>query len=393
MPKSFQFTSFEKRYFFLALVIVGVVSLQHAATTPAWSPMVWDQVIPSKSEQAYYHEQLIPNAGQQSTHSVSQTVLPSGDVMAFWFAGSREGHKDVQIFQARFHQQTQTWQEPQPIVDVSQLGDDLGRYIGKIGNPLVFVDSKQRMWLFFVTVSYGGWAGSNVNLMFSEDSGNTWGTPKRLITSPFINVSTLVRNTMYELEDGSVVVPVYHEFAAQFPEILRVSAAGEVISKTRMYGHGAGIQPTLIEGEDGAVHALMRSGSHATERRVLSLVSQDEGQSWQDFKVTTLPNPNSAQIAVRVAENTWLWVGNHNEENRRDLTLAISHDLNGEWQVIHQLEQGKEGHAFSYPAIVQGLDGVWHLMYTYNRKSIKHVRFNKAWLDERMAKQAKAVSP
>jgi len=369
-----------KLLFFGVWLLAAILSWQLVSQQTPWSPIVWQKVFPSTS-QPLYKPQLIPNAGQNSTHSVSASVLPSGDLIGFWFGGSREGGKDVQIFQSYFAQKTQTWSSPQGILNVPQLGADLGRYIGKIGNPLVFVDKSERMWLFFVTVSYGGWAGSSVNLMFSDDLGQTWGKPKKLITSPFINVSTLVRNTMYELEDGSVMLPVYHEFATQFPEMLRISKQGEVLKKIRMFGKGGGIQPSLVQGKDRDIYAFMRSGSGETQRKVLRLRSEDEGQTWQDFTVTELPNPNSAQVVAKVDENLWIWIGNHNPEHRQDLTLAISHDLEGEWQVVHHFEQGELNEAYSYPDLTQGLDGVWHLMYTANRKNIKHVQFNKAWLD------------
>lgn len=372
-----------KLLFFGVWLLAAVLSWQLVSQQTPWSPIVWQKVFPSTA-QPLYKSQLIANANQNSTHSVSTSVLPSGDLIAFWFGGSREGGKDVQIFKSYFEQKAQTWSSPQGILNVPQLGADLGRYIGKIGNPLVFVDKSERMWLFFVTVSYGGWAGSSVNLMFSDDLGQTWGEPKKLITSPFINVSTLVRNTMYALEDGSVVLPVYHEFTTQFPEILRISTDGEVISKVRMFGKGGGIQPSMVQGTNREVYAFMRSGSRAKEERVLRLKSRDEGQNWSSFAVTELPNPNSAQIVAKVDDNLWVWVGNHNTEHRQDLTLAVSHDLDKPWQVVFQFEDGDKNEAYSYPDIVQGLDGTWHLFYTANRKNIKHVQFNLAWLQQMM---------
>ncbi|MDX8381060.1 MAG: sialidase family protein [Ghiorsea sp.] len=370
--------------FLIAWLLACFLSWQHVSQSSAWSPIFWTKIESSSSTIPLYDEQLIPNAGQHSTHSVSTTTLPSGNLVAFWFAGSREGGKDVQIFQSYFQQTQQQWTEPQGIVNVPQLGKDLGRYISKIGNPLVYVDKKQRMWLFFVTVSYGGWAGSSLNLMFSDDLGKSWGKPKRLITSPFINISTLVRNSMNELEDGSVVLPVYHEFIAQFPELLRVSAEGEVLSKTRMSGANGGIQPSMVQGDNDELYAFMRIGSHASQHQVLRLSSQDDGQHWSGLTSTNLPNPNAAQIVVKAGEKLWLWIGNHNAKDRSDLTLAISHDFKGDWKSVYQFEKGADGDAYSYPVITQGKDGVWHLMYTYKRKNIKHIRFNQAWLDNQI---------
>ena len=41
---------------------------------------------------------------------------------------------------------------------------------------------------------------------------------------------------------------------------------------------------------------------------------------------------------------------------------------------------------FSYPYLIQARNGDFHLVYTWNRSFIKHVQFNRAWLDQRMEK-------
>ena len=380
------------KYVFVTFWFVAVFwAWQHVHAQKAWSPIAWTPIFKATDIAPLYREQLIPNAGQGSTHSVSTAVLPSGDLIAFWFGGSREGAKDVQIFQSYFKQAQQTWTKPTATLDVPTLAAAVGRYIGKLGNPLVFIDKHQRMWLYVVSVSYGGWAGSSLNVLFSDDLGQSWSMPKKLVTSPFINVSTLVRNTMYAMQDGSMLLPVYHEFAAQFPELLRISPEGEVMEKVRMFGNGGGIQPSLVQGKGREAYAFMRSGSHTKDWKVIRLKSKDEGQTWSGFTLTNLPNPNSAQVVAKVDENLWVWVGNHNQDNRNDLTLAISHDLNKPWHAVYQFEQGKQGEAFSYPAIIQGLDGVWHLMYTFNRKNIKHIQFNRAWLDKVITSQGKQL--
>lgn len=383
--KVFHTKKMRKLFFFFLLFLAVFLSWEQVEKRLPWSPIVWTPIFEDVNKAPLYREQLIPNANQNSTHSVSATVLPSGDLIAFWFGGSREGAKDVRIFQSYFKQAQQTWTAPTAILDVPTLAAAVGRYIGKLGNPLVFIDKQKRIWLYVVSVSYGGWAGSSLNVMFSDDFGKIWSMPKKLITSPFINVSTLVRNTMYAMQDGSMLLPVYHEFAAQFPEMLRVSPEGEVMEKVRMHGNGGGIQPSLLQGKDREVYAFMRSGSHTKDWKVTRLKSEDQGQSWFDFTTTELPNPNSAQIVAKVDESLWVWIGNHNPKHRQDLTLAVSHNLNKPWQVVYEFEHGKQNEAFSYPAIVQAKDGIWHLLYTANRKNIKHVQFNRAWLNQMIA--------
>src|SRR5258708_5259663 len=40
---------------------------------------------------------------------------------------------------------------------------------------------------------------------------------------------------------------------------------------------------------------------------------------------------------------------------------------------------------FSYPSLIQTRGGDFHLVYDWNRTLIKHVRFNRAWLDQQLS--------
>ena len=48
------------------------------------------------------------------------------------------------------------------------------------------------------------------------------------------------------------------------------------------------------------------------------------------------------------------------------------------------------GFEFSYPYLIQARNGDFHLVYTWNRSFIKHVRFTPAWLDQQMEKTTDA---
>jgi predicted neuraminidase len=39
---------------------------------------------------------------------------------------------------------------------------------------------------------------------------------------------------------------------------------------------------------------------------------------------------------------------------------------------------------FSYPYLIQASSGDFHLLYTWNRVFIKHLRFNQAWLEKKL---------
>ena len=55
-----------------------------------------------------------------------------------------------------------------------------------------------------------------------------------------------------------------------------------------------------------------------------------------------------------------------------------------DWQLIHQFENLAEGekihNPFSYPFLLKTSSGDFHLFYTWKRKHIKHVHFNRAAL-------------
>ena len=55
-----------------------------------------------------------------------------------------------------------------------------------------------------VAVSIGGWAGSSISVMHSDDDGVTWSVPKRLITTPLLNLSTLVKGSGFLFADGTM---------------------------------------------------------------------------------------------------------------------------------------------------------------------------------------------
>lgn len=181
------------------------------------------------------------------THASSLVELKDGRIRAFWFSGSREGASDVTVNSAVFDPVKDEWGAEQVVASRSSTQRALHRYVSKLGNPVAARAADGTLCLFYVTVSLGGWAGSSITMMTSNDDGETWGAPHRLITSPFINMSTLVKGTPFLYADGSMGVPVYHESFSKFAEILHLDAAGNVIDKQRLASAGQGtLQPVVL---------------------------------------------------------------------------------------------------------------------------------------------------
>ena len=164
----------------------------------------------------FYRSQLLPNSTTRSVHSATAAEISGGRLRAFWYGGSREGASDVAIYTSVFSPLERTWSPERVLVTRESAQRHLQRYVRKLGNPAVGRDRSGRLWLFFVSVSVGGWAASAINLMVSEDEGETWSPPRRLVTSPFFNISTLVRGSPLQFADGTIGLPVYHEMAGKF---------------------------------------------------------------------------------------------------------------------------------------------------------------------------------
>jgi predicted neuraminidase len=240
------------------------------------------------------------------------------------------------------------------------------------------------LWMVYVSVSVGGWSGSALNVKTSRDEGRTWTESRRLTLNPFLNVSSLVRNKPIFASDGRIGLPVYHEFALKFPQMLWLTpgADGRVEDyRIRNLSTEAGlIQPTLVALDGDRVLMMLRDRGDG--RRLHTAWSEDNGWTWSAAEASGLPNPDSAVDALRLRDGRILLVYNHASRSRENLRLAVSSDGGRTWLPGPSLE-AQPHQEFSYPQLVEDRRGRIHLTYTWQRARIKHVEFNLAWLDGR----------
>jgi predicted neuraminidase len=321
-------------------------------------------------------ERLLPNP-QPSAHAATLTQLADGRVAAAWFAGSAEGARDVAILMATFD--GRQWSEARPIVTREQAQRDTARLVRKLGNPVLSVDDEGRLHLWFVSVGYGGWAGSSINHAVSRDGGATWSPASKLITSPFWNFSTLVRTPPLPLADGGWGLPAYHEFAAKRAEWLRLDATGRVLDKARLPAAARTLQPAVAALDANRAVAMMRDAGPAN--RIPLATTENAGATWQAARATALHNPNASVALLRLHDGRLLLAWNPQTANRNKLALSLSTEEGQSWSAPHLVEDAAGGEEFSYPALLQGRDGTVHLAYTWQRRTIKHLAFAPAWLE------------
>ncbi|MFZ2268492.1 MAG: sialidase family protein [Azonexus sp.] len=318
----------------------------------------------------------LPNPAP-SAHSVSLVDLGDSRLGAAWFAGSREGADDVSIVFSTFD--GKQWTPPSAIVTNQKIETDERRVNRKIGNPVLWLERPDRLHLWFVTVSYGGWAGSSLNHQISSDLGEHWQKADKLVTSPFLNISTLVRTPPLPLADGGFALPVYHEFIAKHPEWLRLDQSGRVVDKQSLGGTRRQIQPSAVALDAG--HGLLLTRDAGSGRHAIHLSRTDDGgQSWSPLTGLDLPNPDASVALTRLHDGRLLLVYNPLTGGRRQLALALSSD-GQQWAPIHMLESGQGDDEFSYPAVLQMPDGTIHVAYTWQRQHIRQQILTPGLLD------------
>lgn len=331
----------------------------------------------------FFHEEFInSDSSHPMSHVASVGELPDGRLAATWYAGSREGASDVAIYLSTRAPAESAWSRPHAIVTRESASRDLNRYIKKVGNSVIFSDSKGGLWLIYVTVSVGGWSGSSLNLTMSADEGLTWTPSRRLTLSPFFNLSELVKNAPVALSDGGWAVPIYHELAGTFPEVLWLrDATGDFrATKSRMSAGWYGYQPALAPLNAHRALALLREDSSA--KRLSIARTENAGETWSPPQPLDLPNPDAGLDALQLRDGRLLLAFNDSTDGRDNLRLAMSADEGRTWERVATVAE-EPGADFSYPFLMQTRDGQVHLVYTWHRKAIKHVAFNAAWLDER----------
>ena len=359
------------------------------------------------------------------THAASEIELKDGRIRSFWFSGSHEGAKDVEIHSAVFDPVQNLWGPEQTVATREVTEHSLMRYISKLGNPVAGRSADGTLWLYFVTVSLGGWAGSSISTMTSVDEGETWSPAHRLITSPLLNISTLVKGAPFIYSDGTMGLPVYHEFIGKFGEILHFDLTGKLIDNQRLSAaKDHGLQPVLLPQNANEALVLMRHTGDE-HRKVISISTQNGGQHWTSPAKLELSNPDAALSAITLADGRILAVLNNQEQNRDALSLMISANNGTTWKEVYQLEKLNIRHIdkehylktveslvkevvatntseyvhsakdamcigndcrfeFSYPYLIQLRSGDFHVVYTWNRCFIKHISFTQAWLDQKL---------
>lgn len=302
-------------------------------------------------------EYLYETAPFPECHASTLVETPAG-LVAAWFGGTEEKHRDVCIWVARLV--NGKWTAP---VEVANGVINANRRY-PTWNPVLHQIKDGPLLLFYkVGPSPSTWWGE---VKRSKDHGVTWSEAERLpdgILGP-------IKNKAITLKDGTILSGCSTENDGWKIHFERSADGGRTWKSTGPLHDGKevrAIQPTLLIHADGRLQALNRTSG---KNRIYETWSSDDGRTWSRLAPTDLPNPGSGIDGVTLSDGRQLLVYNHTIKSRSPLNVALSRDGKA-WEaaVVLETEKGE----FSYPAVIQASDGKVHITYTWNRKKICHV--------------------
>jgi predicted neuraminidase len=304
-----------------------------------------------------------PDTDLPQCHAATIAQLEEGTLVCAWYAGAYEKARDVAVYGATLSPGAARWSDRRLFADTPDFSE---------GNPLLFRDASDRLWLFYVTMMGDRWDTCQVKYCHSLDGGRTWGE------SIFLRADWGWMTGCKPLMggQGEILLPLYEENGAAF--VLRSEDGGMHWESSKIVENETGvIQPTLALLSDGRLLMYLRTYEPAGGT-IWQSVSEDEGRTWSALTRVGLPNPNSRVDLVALASGRMVLAFNDTGSGRTPLTLGLSEDNGETWP--YRLDVETEPGEYSYPAIIQASDGLLHLVYTWQRTHIAHVVCDEAYV-------------
>lgn len=307
--------------------------------------------------------------GVKSAHSSSTIMLSDGSLLTAFFAGSREGAKDVKIY-ANI-QNNGAYKDTFVLLDRQTLIKDSKEYIKKLGNP-VFVKLDDKIHFFVVGVSFGGWANSKIYHYIANEKDLQFHYKQALNLSPFINTSNLVRTnaTTITFADNSkgFVLPIYHELANKFPLALIFDGGGGYLQAKQISTISGLFQPSMIAISKNQVLFTFRADKNV-DYKLYTMMCDNSLNCEKPVKTNLLNKDNSINLFM-VNNDIYLLYNSDDDGSRKTLSLAKMKNPS-EFEKILDIDNGKEK---SYASVVVD-DNISHISYTNDREFIRYKSF------------------
>ncbi len=353
-------------------------------------------------------------------HSSSIVECPDGSLIACWFFGSGERTAaDVVVQGSRLPKGAHRWSPVFLMADTPKFPDC---------NPVLFVDSHDRLWMFWISVLAERWECSQLKYR-RADQANGLGAPdwswqdtiqlkpgqtfaevmqerfdqlgvkdgmwaeyakpyRRLLLEAAQDPSKrqmgwMTRTHPITLPSGRILLPLYSD--GYNTSLMGISDdQGQTWrASSPIVGLGP-IQPSVVRKQNGELVAFCRDSGHPPPR-ILVARSQDDGETWSPATDSTLPNSGSSLEAIVLNDGSWILIGNDTDQGRHRLTVLLSTDEGRSWKHKRVIEPSDtQGKTFDYPSVIQSQDGLIHLTYSYSStegRCIRHCVMNVEWIE------------
>ena len=324
----------------------------------------------------------------RSSHAANLIKLQNGDLLCFWFSGTREGESNVGIVMSRLAKGSQQWSK------TVEIDHEEGR---SFQNPVAFQLPGGRLWLLHTSQAAGqGQTNAEVLYLTSADAGQTWSTPRPLFTQP----GSFVRQPPVLLSNKEWLLPMYYTPSrtitdgaeSHYSAVKITRDGGKSWKECRVPQSNGLVQQSVVRLASGHFLGFFRS-------RYADFIYKDastDGCEWTAPLPTHFPN-NNASIQVAMLRDRSLVIAFNNSSAgvtrgkpttsiRKPLSIALSQDDGDTWPWVRDIETGnpagERNEEYSYPSLLQDAEGKIVVAYTYRREVIKSVRFDEEWIKQ-----------
>ncbi|WP_104698044.1 MULTISPECIES: sialidase family protein [unclassified Helicobacter] len=368
--------------FLFALVLLGSIAYYNLSKHQEFEFVTPSATATNSPISVYKQEDIPMPKGVQSAHSSTITFIDKNHLLSAYFAGSREGAKDVAIY-GNIYTNYQ-WSDAFVILTPKQLMEDSKEYISKLGNPVLY-NLDDTLHLFVVGVSIGGWATSKIYHYTSKNNPRSihFTFQKALHLSPFLNLSNLVRTAPIEIifntKQKGVVLPIYHELANKYPLLAVLDSKGKILEISKPNNAYGLLQPSITTLD--STHCLLAFRAHKKANSILYTQECDTQLHYKPLIKTNLVNEDNSLALFTLNHQTYLLHNSRNENlTRGKLTLSELTSLDYFEKLLDIDSTSTKDGEVSYPFILLNGD-LLHLTYTVDRKFIRHLYFNATYLD------------
>jgi predicted neuraminidase len=378
-------------------------SLRKKLPTTVWSSLLFAAAL--QAQPLFESEDIFPPEAWHN-HASSIVELPDGELMVCWYHGSGERTADdVVVEAARRPRGSKDWHPRFLLVDTKGFPDT---------NPVLFVSKDHRLWLFWQAIVANEWHTAitkyRISSSYRDSEIPKWEMSDIMLAAPrnleskvlaalpsipekyhaeakkraadkyFARMGWMTRAHPTELPSGRILLPLYSD-GYSFSLVGITDDGGRNWSMSEPIVGAGPVQASIVRKKDGTLVAYMRDNGPAPKRIPMS-TSADEGITWSPVVDTEFPNPGAGIEAIVLADGKWALIYNDTEKGRNSLAISLSDDEGKSWKWTRHIERQPEG-SFHYPSIIQSGDGTLHASYssfTRAGKTIRHARFNTAWI-------------